>query len=148
MPTRVVTGSAIASIKVVDVRPLLIVSGIAPTPPPPPPPPPPSPASGPLPTRHLNIANKWAEEFYKKSIGNNAPLPYAVEVDSCQRDNNGELRVMQTRYCVRRELGACIKTADGKKLPKDLWLRSENLRLRLEFDCANCRMNVYHSKES
>lgn len=106
------------------------------------------PASEPLPTRHLNIANKWAEEFYKKSIGNNAPLPYAVEVDSFQRDNNGELRVMQTRYCVRRELGACIKTADGKKLPKDLWLRSENLRLRLEFDCANCRMNVYHSKES
>lgn len=106
------------------------------------------PASEPLPTRHLNIANKWAEEFYKKSTGNNAPLPYAVEVDSCQRNNNGELRVMQTRYCLRRELGACMKTSDGKKLPKNLWLRSENLKLRLEFDCANCRMNVYHSKES
>ena len=47
----------------------------------------------------------------------------------------GSVRVMTTRYCLRRSLGACLKTADRDKLPQDLYLEAPIGRLRLEFDC-------------
>lgn len=102
------------------------------------------PSEEPAPTRHLNIANRWAEEFYKTAVGTENSIPKAIEVDSHTEKSNKDLRVMQTRYCLRRELGACMKTSERNKLPKELWLHSDSLRLRLEFDCANCRMNVYY----
>ncbi len=50
----------------------------------------------------------------------------------------GEL--MRCRYCIRAELGICLK--HGTK-PVDLYLRnSKGRRFRLEFDCNNCEMVV------
>jgi putative protease len=60
--------------------------------------------------------------------------------------NTAEVHVMTTRFCLRREMGACLKTADADKLPKTLFLRpiKEGVRtMRLQFDCANCQMKIY-----
>lgn len=51
---------------------------------------------------------------------------------------------MQTRYCLRREMGCCLKTAAGKSLPSPLYLQSDAHRFRLDFDCARCSMLLIH----
>lgn len=91
-------------------------------------------------TRHDNIANRLSEKFYKRlGAENSGNLPHAIEV---MDNTDGEFRVMQTRYCIRRELGACLRTPDGKKLPSPLFIHSGGTRFRLDFDCVKCRMSV------
>lgn len=91
-------------------------------------------------SRHDNVANRVAADFYSGLTGiPAASVPKALEV--CGKPS-GETRVMETRYCLRRELGACLKSKEGKNLPSPLYLTSEGKRFRLDFDCRNCRMQV------
>ncbi len=90
-------------------------------------------------TYHDNVANRLARRFYTDH-GATAIEP-ALETDSNRRSEKG-LTVMTTRYCLRRELGACLRTPGAKKLPEPLFLRAPGLDLRLDFDCRNCRMHV------
>ena len=57
-------------------------------------------------------------------------------------------RVMISKYCLRRELGACLRLPSGKNLPTDLYLATEDGKehLRLHFDCESCRMHVIRDK--
>lgn len=91
-------------------------------------------------TRHANIANSQAVAFYTPLTSEKVKKE-AVEV--APQAAESEPRVMQTRYCIRRELGACLKTPEGRTLPSDLFLTSGNNRFRLRFDCAQCQMNVH-----
>lgn len=91
-------------------------------------------------TRHDNVANSLAREFYKKKASADCSAE-ALEVSNKGLDEDS--RIMQTRYCLRREMGACLKTSAGRMLPAQLYLTSGNTRLRLEFDCFRCRMNVH-----
>ena len=50
---------------------------------------------------------------------------------------------MTTDYCLRRELGACLKSQTSQKLPDELFLDSPAGLLRLDFDCAACRMKIH-----
>lgn len=85
---------------------------------------------------HNNIANRLAESVY---IGAGARIgAKAVEVSRPQ----GETVVMTTRYCLRRELGACLLSKDASRLPRQLFLRAPGVNYRLDFDCANCEMKV------
>ena len=43
---------------------------------------------------------------------------------------------MTTKYCLRYELGACLKTAGATKLKEPLFLENNGQRFRLQFDCA------------
>lgn len=93
---------------------------------------------------HENIANRLAEEFYREH--GTREMVRTMEVNAPEASQ--ELHVMTTRYCLRRELGACLKTPEGKKLPSPLFLRSVNPSaltrgdIRLDFDCARCQMRV------
>lgn len=91
-------------------------------------------------TYHENIANPIAEEFYRKHGA--SILQPAAEVSMPK----GETRVMTTRYCLRRELGACLKTKNAKKLPDELYLNAPIGILKLKFDCQKCNMHVMISK--
>ncbi|HLA83858.1 MAG TPA: U32 family peptidase [Thermoguttaceae bacterium] len=57
-------------------------------------------------------------------------------------------RVMISKYCLRRELGACLLWPSAKNLPTDLYLAAEDgkERLRLRFDCEACGMHVIREK--
>lgn len=89
-------------------------------------------------TYHDNVANSQAKAFYEEHGAKVAAM--AAEV----KRPVGEMRVMTTRYCLRRELGACLKTAEATQLPKgDLYLSTPAAKLRVEFDCARCGMNIY-----
>lgn len=97
-------------------------------------------------SRHDNIANRLAEDFYSKASATAMPLPRAIETTP-QRWTEANLRVMTTRYCLRRELGACLKEGGARRLPGPLTLRSTGVTYGLEFDCAACRMHVVANKE-
>ncbi len=93
-------------------------------------------------SRHDNIANHVAADFYASlSCQAASSIPKAMETTGKPA---GETRVMETRYCLRREMGACLKNKEGNKLPSPLYLTSEGKRFRLDFDCRNCRMQVVY----
>lgn len=92
-----------------------------------------------------NVANKLAEKLYNE---HGATVDEkAAEVTAGIED--AELRVMTTRHCLRRDLHACLRRpgdANPLHLPaSSLFLRhpSGDVRpMRLDFDCARCRMIV------
>ncbi|MCM1310408.1 MAG: U32 family peptidase [Bacteroides sp.] len=92
------------------------------------------------PIEPTNVANRLAAQVYRDH-GITAPIIPAWEV---KPPISGEHTVMTTRYCLRRELGACLKTPQGKNLPAELILTSPNIPtpLRLNFDCKNCQMQI------
>lgn len=93
-------------------------------------------------SRHDNIANHIAADFYAALSGKEAAsIPSALEVNGKPTE---ETQVMVTRYCLRREMGACLKNKEGRKLPSPLYLTSEGKRFRLDFDCRECRMRVMY----
>jgi putative protease len=94
-------------------------------------------------TYHDNVSNRLAFDFYKS---HGAKIKEkAIEVDAPSRYK--DVVVMTTRYCLRRELGACLKTPQAKQLPNDLQLRAPAGIFRLEFDCRNCEMHVIRQGE-
>lgn len=99
-----------------------------------------TPVPGPL-TRHDNVSNRLAMQFYRKCGATTAPIPLAAEVTPRFRSDSG-MTVMTTRYCVRRELGYCLKTSRGRSWHGPLYLTSGSDTFRLDFDCAACRMKV------
>ncbi len=94
-------------------------------------------------TYHDNVSNRAAFDFYKS---HGAKIKEkAIEVDAPSRQK--DVVVMTTRYCLRRELDACLKTSQASKLPSDLQLRAPAGIFRLEFDCRNCEMHVIRQGE-
>lgn len=88
-----------------------------------------------------NVANSVADAFYRDH--NVKSITPAVEVNS----NVGEFEVMTTRYCLRRELGCCMKDksvdpARRNKFAGPLTIQTGPNVFRLDFDCARCEMKV------
>lgn len=50
--------------------------------------------------------------------------------------------LMHTRYCLRRQLGACLKGKNANALPRDLFLRTGGTLLRVTCDCNRCEMKI------
>lgn len=87
--------------------------------------------------RH-NIANNYAKQFYRKcGVGKITP---AIEITKCS--NHEPILLMETRYCLRRELCACLKEGGGKIMAEPLTLHGQGFEMELEFDCKNCKMKV------
>lgn len=89
-------------------------------------------------TYHDNVANRLARQFYESHGA--VIARQAIETEPSPR--GADIEVMNTRYCIRRELGACLRTPDGRKLPARLYLRNQSGTYRLDFDCAVCGMKV------
>lgn len=96
-------------------------------------------------SRHDNVANSLARRFYEDAGAEVGAM--AAEVERPAADTpRGEVRVMETRYCLRRELGACLKEGGAAKYPGELYITSSGNRFRLEFDCSRCRMRVLYAR--
>ena len=84
-------------------------------------------------SRHENVTNSLSEKFYRKhGIKEIEP---ALELQPTQ----GE-RVMISSYCLRREIGECLK--QKPKFKGDLYIEHGTARYRLEFDCKRCQMSL------
>ena len=82
-------------------------------------------------TRYENVTNHLAEEFYRSHGVKD--IETALET----LPTEGE-RVMISNYCIRRELGQCLK--EKPTLKGDLFIEHGFARYRLEFDCKRCLM--------
>ena len=87
-----------------------------------------------------NIMNERSATFYRDH--GVAVIEKAFEMI----EPSGEPVVMNTRYCLKYELGRCpIKQEQQAESPmkEPLWLVDGTNRYRLSFDCRNCEMNVH-----
>ncbi len=85
-----------------------------------------------------NIANLISKELHERLGFRDYDVAPEADPSRCR------LPLMQTKLCLRYELGFCERY--GGQRPawhEPLFLRmGDGRRLRLEFDCTNCRMNV------
>lgn len=84
-----------------------------------------------------NVANSLAEKFYR-SHGVSEIEP-AFETGTTPV---ADKPLMHTRYCIRRELGACRMLKNAKRLPEKLFLKTGNLTLAIDCDCVACEMKL------
>ena len=85
--------------------------------------------------RYENVTNRLAEEFYHRHGVERIEKPLE------QLSTIGE-RVMISSYCIRREIGECLK--EKPKIKGDLFLEHGTTRYALKFDCALCQMELWH----
>ena len=85
-------------------------------------------------TAEENVTNRLAEAFYRDH-----GVERIVEPLELAPTTYGA-RVMQSAYCLRREMGECLK--ERPRLKGDLYLETAGHKYRLEFDCKRCEMNL------
>ena len=84
-----------------------------------------------------NVANRLAEQLYlDHGVTDISP---ALEAGTPPTDTTP---LMHTRYCIRRQLGACLKGKNADRLPRDIFLKTGNTHLKVNCDCRNCEMTL------
>lgn len=84
-----------------------------------------------------NVYNRIAKDFYRKH-----GVQIVEEAFEAGKKPSGKT-LMVTRYCLRRELGACLKNPKHRlKLIPPLSITDGKRTYRLDFDCEHCRMHV------
>ena len=87
---------------------------------------------------HGNVLNRRARAFYTR---------HGVEKIAPAAESGIDLRaqrVMTSRYCLRGELGLCGGQLHARGFAEPLHLiDDQNQRLRLEFRCDDCEMDIY-----
>lgn len=85
-------------------------------------------------TPQHNVVNSLSRRFYTKH-----GVEHIEDGLDLRTSTVGE-RVMESSYCLRREIGECLKR--GSKLRDTLYLEHGRHRYRLDFDCAACSMSL------
>jgi 23S rRNA 5-hydroxycytidine C2501 synthase len=89
-----------------------------------------------------NLLNSKAMAFYRRH--GVAIREMALEHSNTRKTDMKGRVVMTTKYCLRYELDACLRSRDNKnkKLEGPLWINDRQYSYRLEFDCNKCCMNI------
>ncbi|MBN1906151.1 MAG: U32 family peptidase [Deltaproteobacteria bacterium] len=101
----------------------------------------------PYPERRLdyrtNILNSKALAFYKRHGADILEMALEAGNSISKNDMKGRV-VMTTKYCLRHELDACLRSKDNKnnRLKGPLTISDRQHTYRLDFDCVNCRMMI------
>ena len=86
-------------------------------------------------SRYENVTNHLARKFYHKHGAEQ--IETALETLPTTDE-----RVMISSYCIRREIGQCLK--QNPSLKGELYIEHGTARYRLEFDCKQCCMHLIH----
>lgn len=91
-------------------------------------------------TAEHNVTNRLSEAFYRDHG--------VVEIERGLdlAPTTAGRRVMQSGYCIRREIGECLR--ESPQLRGELYLERGANRYRLEFDCARCEMSLVDYTEN
>ncbi len=82
----------------------------------------------------VGVTNSLATTFYRDHGVEHIAPSY-----ECAESLVGE-RVLVSSYCIRREIGECLRR--GSKLRGDLFLVRGDHKFRLVFECEECRMSL------
>ena len=88
----------------------------------------------PMVSRYENVTNSLSEKFYRKHGAEQIEKPLESQPTLGQR-------VMISSYCIRREIGECLK--QKPRLKGELHIEHGYAKYRLEFDCKRCLMSLY-----
>jgi putative protease len=99
-----------------------------------------------FPRTHLtcteNVTNSLSERFWRDH--GITEIDPALELKGAAPGDT----VMRTRYCIRREIGQCLKEClkecpqEGAQMREELFLERGRDRWRLAFDCNKCEMKI------
>lgn len=81
-----------------------------------------------------NISNSLAQKFYEKMGVHVKEKALECNV-SCK-----EKEIFRSKYCLRYELEACLKSEHKNNLPNNLVLNYNNFSFKVGFDCEKCEM--------
>lgn len=82
-----------------------------------------------------NVSNRLADRLYRDH-GVTDIIP-ALEAGT---EASTATPLMHTRYCIRRQLGACLNGKNAAALPRDLFLKTGTTLLKVTCDCTACEM--------
>ena len=87
----------------------------------------------------FNVANSLAKDFYKRHGSRVTELAFE------QLKNTEGKKVMTCKHCLRYFLGACPNNPDktAPEFKEPLYLVHQGKKFRLNFDCANCVMEIW-----
>lgn len=89
-----------------------------------------------------NVTNRQAEAFYQKHGVTTIEPGFELQDDHIGRE------VMRTKYCIRREMGECLREKTCS-YPGPMQLENNYNVFELKFDCARCEMAlVYKGKRA
>lgn len=85
-------------------------------------------------TAEENVTNRLAEAFYRDHGVRRIARGLDLEPTTAGHP------VMRSAYCIRREIGECLR--ERTHLRGDLYLEHGGFRYRLDFDCGRCEMTL------
>ena len=91
-------------------------------------------------TAEENVTNRLAEAFYRDHGVQRIERGLDLAPTTVGHP------VMRTSYCIRREIGECLK--EHPRLRGELWLERGRHRYRLAFDCVRCEMSLVDASGS
>lgn len=82
-----------------------------------------------------NVMNSVAADFYRQHGASDVRPAFEQKpvVDA---------RLMTCKHCIKYTLGYCSKSSKKPPFKEPIFLKSNNITLRLDFDCKNCEMIV------
>ncbi len=88
-----------------------------------------------------NVMNDKSKQFYTQHQS-------IVAQPAFERQAQNGVPLMFTRHCIKQSLGWCPKEENSKHPYKEpFFLKYNNTKLRLLFDCKNCEMKVYSDSD-
>ena len=84
-----------------------------------------------------NVANRLAEQLYRDH-----GVTDTIRALETGTPTTASTPLMHTRYCIRRQLGACLKYKNATALPRDLYLKTGSTLLRVNCNCKTCEMQL------
>ncbi len=85
-----------------------------------------------------NVANSMAREFY----ADHGVKEFAKAIETEVAPRLADRVLMHTRYCLRRELGMCLKERGGNAYRGKLYLVAGERRFEVKTDCEMCEMRI------
>lgn len=86
-----------------------------------------------------NVTNKLAETFYKEHGVNEIQWGFDIKAEE-------GVALMFTKHCIKYEMGWCPREGKTLELKEPLFLKNNDQRYELRFDCNKCEMHIFASK--
>lgn len=96
----------------------------------------------PIPSSTLTPADNVANHLAEQLLRDHGATHIAPALETHPEAIAPATPLMHTRYCIRRQLGACLRTSGARRLPQSLYLRSGDATLLVTCNCDRCEMTL------
>jgi len=86
-----------------------------------------------------NVTNKLAEKFYTEHGVSDIQSGFEIKAEK-------GVALMFTKHCIKYEMGWCPREGKSSELKEPLFLKNNDQRYELRFDCKKCEMHIFATK--